>query len=388
MLDLSENVAGPYCTRLMAGWGAEVIRVEQPGSGDPARTVGPFPDSAPHPEKSALFLYLNTGKKSITLNLRSQTGRGLLLRLVTEADVLVESFQPPTLAALGLHYEALAQVNPRLVVTSISAFGQSGPYCGYKAHSIVSYAMGGQMWVCGQPEREPLNSGLFLPEYFGGLYGFVGTMLALQARERTGTGQQVDSSIMESLAASHQFTLTWPAYSGTLLVRPGWPGAYAPLSFYACKDGYVNLRLQGADISFLGFLFGMPGLADDPRFQTPEARAGNIRELEGIAAEKLAGMSKKDVFRTAGEWRALCGYVAAPEDLLSDPQCAARGFWAGIDHPAAGQQVYPGAPVKMTDTAWRNDRAPLLGEHNQEIYCGRLGYSRDELVRLRANGII
>jgi len=388
VLDLSEGISGPYCTRLLAGWGAEVIKVERPGHGDCARSAGPFPDAGPHQEKSALFLYLNTGKKSITLNLGTTTGRHLLVELAKDADVLVENFKPGIMHDRGLGYAALEEINPRLVMTSITAFGQDGPYRDYKSSGIVGYAMGGQMWVCGQPDRAPLNSAIAIPEYFGGLYGYASTMLALRYADDTGRGQQVDVSILECLAASHQFTLTWPAYSNSLLVRPGWPGFRAPLSFYACKDGYVNLRLQGIEMPFLAFLLDMPQLADDPRFQTLEARSENIKVLEEIVAGKLANMSKKDVFRTAGEWRALCGYVATPEDLLSDPQYLAREFWTEIEHPAVGKLPYPGAPVKMTETEWWNGRAPLLGEHNEEIYCGRLGYSKDGLVRLRAYGII
>lgn len=388
VLDLSNGISGAYCTRLLAGWGAEVIKVETPGQGDCSRSAEPFPETGPHPEKSALFLYLNTGKKSITLNLHSATGIGIVKRLARDADVLVENFRPGVMHDLGIEYAALEELNPRLVMTSVTPFGQTGPYRDYAASGIVCYAMGGQMWVCGQPDRAPLNSAIAIPEYFGGLYAFVGTTLALQHVQDIGEGQQVDVSIVESLAASHQFTLTWPAYSDALLVRPGWPGFRAPLSFYACKDGYVNLRLQGIEMPFLAFLLRMPELAGDPRFLELETRAQNIKALEEIVAGKLAGMSKKDVFRTAGEWRALCGYVATPDDLLTDPQYLAREFWTEIEHPAASRLTYPGAPVKMTETPWRNERAPLLGEHNREIYCGRLGYSLDELVRLRASGII
>ena len=388
VLDLSHDISGPYCARLLAGWGADVIKVERPGHGDSARNAGPFPDAGPHPETSALFLYLNTGKKSITLNLHSVTGTRMLKELVKDADVLVENDKPGVMCGLGLDYATLAKINPRLVMTSITAFGQNGTYRDYTGDGIICYAMGGQMWVCGQPDRAPLNSAIAIPEYFGGLYGYVGTMLALQYTHQTGKGQHVDVSILECLAASHQFTLTWPAYSDSLLVRPGWPGFRAPASFYTCNDGYVNLRLQGVEMPFLAYLLDMPELADDPRFQTLEERTQNIKALEEIVGGKLAGMSKKDVFRTAGEWRALCGYVATPEDLLTDPQYQAREFWADIDHPVAGKQTYPGAPVKMTETEWRNRRAPLLGEHNLEIYCGRLGYTKDDLVRLRASGII
>lgn len=388
VLDLSQGIAGPYCTRLFAGWGADVAKVEDPTHGDASRRAGPFPQDVPHPEKSALFLYLNTGKRSITLNLRCATGSGILKRLVATADVLVENSPPGALAALGLDYAVLSEVNPRLVMVSVTPFGQTGPYRDYRAESIVSYAMGGQMWVCGQRDREPLNSPVPVAEYIAGLYAFNGAMFALQARRQNGAGQHVDVSIMECLAGSHQFTLTWPEYSGTLLVRPGWPGAYAPLSFYACKDGYVNLRLQGVDMSLLAFMFEMPELAEDPRFHTPEARTAHIKELESIVAGKLAGMSKKDVFRTAGDWRALCGYVATPADLLSDPQYQARHYWADIDHPVAGRLMYPGAPVKMTGSGWRSARAPLLGEHNREVYCGQLGYTPEDLVKMRGLGVV
>ena len=388
VLDLSQCISGPYCTRLLAGWGAEVIKVEKPGEGDGARSVGPFPQDEPHPERSALFLYLNTNKKSITLDHESTTGAAIIKRLVKDVDVLIENIAPGVMGNLGLDYASLQELNPALVMTSISSFGQTGPYRDYKATSVVNYAMGGQMYVCGQPDREPLNTAVSLGEYIGGLYGFVGTMMALYHRMNSGVGQYVDVSIMECMAGSHQFTLTWPAYSGVLLERPGWPGSRAPLSFYACKDGYVNLRVQGIDPSLLAHMFDMPELADDPRFQTLEARTENIEALRAIMTEKLAKLNKKDIFRIAGEWRALCGYVATPEDLLSDPQYLSRGFWATIDHPCVGKLPYPGAPVRMTETGWQTERAPLLGEHNEEIYCQRLGFSKRDLVQLRTAGVI
>jgi crotonobetainyl-CoA:carnitine CoA-transferase CaiB-like acyl-CoA transferase len=388
VLDLSENIAGPYCTRLLASWGAEVIKVEKPGEGDRARRAGPFLRDKPHPETSGLFLYLNTNKKSATLELNKATGTSILKRLVKDTDILVEGFRPGVMAGVGLDYDTLEGINPGLVMTSITAFGQDGPYRDYRASSMVEYAMGGQMWVCGQRDREPLNSAVPVGEYIAGLYAFIGTMLAVQHRQATGQGQHVDVSILECLAASHQFTLTWPEYSGALLERPGWPGSRAPLSFYACKDGYVNLRLQGIEMSLLAYLFDMPELTEDTRFHDLPTRALHIKELEAIVAEKLANLSKKDVFRTAGEWRALCGFVATPEDLLTDPHYQSRSYFTKVEHPITGEQTYPGAPVKMTESPWVMKRAPLLGEHNREVYCDRLGYTVEDLVRLRSTGII
>ncbi len=388
VLDLSNCISGPYCTRLLAGWGAEVVKIERPGHGDVARNAGPFPEGQPHLEASAPFLYLNTSKKSVTLNLNSVTGAGLLKQLVEKTDVLVENYETGEMAKLGLDYKILEKINPRLVMTSISAFGQTGPYRNYKASSMVSYAIGGQMYVCGQADREPLNAGASISEYLGGLYGFIGTMMALQYRKQTGEGQLVDISIMECLAASHQFTLTWPEYSGAILERPGWPGSHAPKTFYRCKDGFITLRLQGIELGLLAQLFAMPELLEDPRFTTLDARSKHFKELEAIVSEKIARLNKKDVFRTAGEWRALCGYVATPQDLLNDPQYKSRNFWVELGHPYAGKQTYPGAPVQMTATGWTNERAPLLGEHNEEIYCRRLGYTKEKLVKLKKSGVI
>jgi len=388
VVEISRGIAGGYCGRLCSGWGAEVIKVEPPGAGDNIRRAGPFREDIPDPETSALHLYLDTGKKSVTLDFTAASGADLLRQLLRDTDVLVDSATPGLMAKLGLGYESLAELNPRLVMTAITWFGQNGPYAGYAADDLVAYAMGGQMYVNGQPEREPLNAGFAAGEYIGGLYGYIGTMLALQRREQSGRGQMVDVSIFECLAGSHQFTLTWPAYSGVMLERPGWPGSRAPLSLYRCADGYVNLRLQNIEMSFLAQLLSMPELAEDPRFSTYAARIKNIRELEALVIAGIAGLKKQAVFRMAGEWRQLCGYVATPADLLTDPQYQFREFWEKVPHPAAGELLYPGAPVKMTDTEWKAERAPLMGEHNIEIFGGRLGYASEDLVRLRELGVI
>ena len=388
VLDLSNHISGSYTTRLMAGWGAEVIKVEKPGSGDTARQIAPFANNIPDHETSSLFLYLNANKKSITLNLESQTGIGVLKELLKDTDILIENFHPGRMSELGLEYKSLEAIHPRLIMTSISWFGQDGPYSGYRADSMIAYAMGGQMYVCGQPGREPLNARASIGEYIGGLYGFIGAMIALQYREKTSQGQHVDISIFECLAGSHQFTLTWPEYSGIELERPGWPGSRAPLSFYKCADGFINLRLQAIEMGFLSQLFNMPELADDPRFNSYAMRVENIKELEALVTEKIALLKKQEVFRMAGEWRQLCGYVATPGDLLKDPQYQSRDFWLQMDHPIAGKLQYSGSPVKMTNEVWVSGKAPLLGEHNSEIYGDRLGYSKEDIIRLRELNII
>jgi len=383
VLDLSHYVSGPYCTRLLAGWGAEVIKVEKPGEGDGARRVGPFPGDEPHPENSALFLYLNTGKKSITLNLKTTTGVKIFKELARDSDVLVENFEPRVMPSLGLDYETLQKINPKLVMTSITSFGQTGPYRDYKAYSIISYAMGGLMYISGQPDREPLQNSSSLPEYGGGMYGFVGTMMALRSRKNTGRGQHVDISIMECVAGNHQFTLTWPAYSGVLLERPGWNSPVFP-----CKDGYVIMGLIRVEPALLAQLTGIPEIAEDPRFQTEQGRADNESELQALVVRGFKNLGKREIFNTCASWGMICGIISTVDEVLADPQYRARDYWVELEHPYAGKLTYPGAPVRMTETQWKVQRAPLLGEHNQEVYCARLGYTKEDLVTLSETGVI
>ena len=388
VLDLSECISGPYCTRLLGGFGADVIKVEEPALGDRSRRIGPFPNDAPDSERSALFLYLNTNKKSITLDIHHDIGLRVFRDLVRDTDVLVEDSMPGTMAKLGSGYDDLQEINPGLVMTSITGFGQTGPYSRYKATSIVSYAMGGQMFVCGQPDKEPLHSRSSQAEYNTGLHAFVGTMTALHERRRSGRGQHVDISTLECMVASHQFTLTWPAYSGAQLERPGWPGSVLPMTVYACEDGYVILRIMGIELAFLAELFEMPELLEDPRFEDLDARRRNLPALDAIVRENLAHLSKRAVFIACGEWGELGGFVATEGDLLEDPHYKERGFWAEVSHPKAGKHTYPGAPVIMTKSRWQMAPAPLLGEHNREIYCDRLNYAMEDLLKWQDAGII
>ena len=390
VLDLSEYVSGAYCGKMLGAFGAEVIKIEKPGEGDGARKMGPFFEDRPHLERSAPFLYLNTNKKSITLNLRTQTGLKIIKELVKTADVLVENFEPRVMPALGLDYETLERINPRLVMTSISSFGQSGPYRDYKAASIIDYALSGHLYINGEPDREPLQGPGPQPEYQGGLHGFLGTMMALYSREETGLGQWVDASIVECMAGFHQFTVTRYTYGGEIKQRSG--NRYEsdhPIAIYACKDGHVALSASSrAQQELLFSLIGMPELIEDPRFQTAQDRIANADVLDALILPWFKERTKNELFHTCSEWRVPCAPVSGPEELLNDPHYKARGFWVEVDHPETGKLTYPGAPFKMSETPWRAGRAPLLGEHNEEIYCGHLHYTREVLVRLRGMGVI
>ena len=390
VLDLSQHISGPYCTKMLAAFGAEVIKVEKPGEGDVARRLGPFPADKPHPERSGLFLYLNTAKQSITLNIESATGRKLLKELVKTTDVLVENSEPRVMAGLGLDYGSLAKVNPRLVVTSITSFGQSGPYRDYKASSIVEYALSGHVYITGEPDREPLQGPGPQPDYQGGLHGFWGTLLALYSREETGRGQHVDVSTLETMAGFHQYTVSYYSYSGEIKRRTGNRYAGWPMvSIYSCQDGYVSLSAPTPlQREFLYVLIGKPELLADPRFQTRETLADNADAFDSLVAPWFRERTKEEIFHACAEMRIPCSPVTSPGELLNDRHYQSRRFWVEIDHPEAGKLTYPGAPFKMSETPWQTGRAPLLGEHNVEIYCDRLGYTRDDLVAMRDAGAI
>ena len=390
VLDLSDGISGSYCGKMLAGFGAEVIKLEKPGAGDSTRRLGPFPDDIPHPEKSGAFLYHNSGKKSVTLNIETAAGRDLLRQLVAETDVLVENFQPSVLPKLGLGYTALSAINPRLVMTSITGFGQTGPYRDFKMESIAGYALGGHQYINGEPDREPLQGAGPQPEYLGGIHGFFGTVTGLFSREDTGRGHHVDVSIMECLAGFHQFTIIRYTYGGEIKSRTGNRYEAGPtITIYPCKDGHIALSASSPMQQELLFaLVGMPDLAEDfagvtaHRDDTALAEAFDER-LKPWFQER----TKEEIFHTCSEWRIPCAPVTHPGELLDDPHFRERGFWRSIDHPVAGRLPYPGAPFRLTETPWQPGRAPLLGEHNREIY-GRLGYDGEDLVRLRQGGVI
>ena len=310
VLDLSEGVAGAFCAKLLAGFGADVIKIERPAGGDPLRRHGPFPDDLPHAEKGALHLYVNAGKRSITLDMGRRSGALIFRRLVEGAEVVVESFPPGHLTELGLGYESLASIKPRLVMTSVTPFGQDGPYSGYRATNLTAFAAGGQMAVGGEPDPEPLKNRGHRAEYQAGLHAFAATAVAAFSADATEVGQHIDIAAMECMAT---------------MLEPH-------VSSWACR--------------------------------------------------------KRDAGRRQGSVESTPAIVRTVQDLLEAPQLRTRGFFDEIDHPSAGRQTYPGPPFQPEAMPWQAARAPLLGEHNEEIYCNELGLRHEELVILRASGVI
>ncbi|MGQ4809593.1 Succinyl-CoA:(R)-benzylsuccinate CoA-transferase subunit BbsE [Candidatus Entotheonellaceae bacterium PAL068K] len=384
VLEISEDVAGPFCTKLLAGLGAEVIKIEKPGVGDVSRAAGPFATEELHPEQSASFLYLNTGKKSITLDITSQTGAAILERLTQDGDILVESFPPGALDQLGLGYAGLKRRNPGLIYTSITPFGQTGPYCDYKGSELVAQATGALMYTIGLPNQEPLKIGGNTALCTTGISAFSATMLALYVRDAEGYGQHVDVAAMETVAVTqihasiqHQFGRQ-PRRRESTLVR--------------AQDGWVHPGLERgirADTwPRVCELIERPELVNDPRFASPEARREHQQELHEIIGVWTASHPKEEIYHTLQELHTVAGYVATVADLLTSEQLSARRFFQPLDHPHTETLQYPGAAFTLQGTSWRHARAPLLGEHNAEIYGARLGYTTQDLVQLRGLGII
>jgi crotonobetainyl-CoA:carnitine CoA-transferase CaiB-like acyl-CoA transferase len=392
VLDLTHHLAGPYCTKLLADYGADVIKIEKPEDGDVARSIGPFFKDEPHPEKSGLFLYLNTNKRSITLNLKAETGKKIFKELVSQVDILVESFSPRVMPSLGLDYKTLEKINPGLVMISISNFGQTGPYRDFKASDIIEYGMGGEMCSTGWPERYPLKLGGTVVLFSASLVAAATTMGAFYGSRYNGIGQHVDVSIMETQMGSvdrRAPSLIAYQYCQDINLRspPAGYGLELVPPFNPCADGYFNCTVGIVFWDRLVKMLGDPKF-EDPRFNPPWTDPGLKEEFDEMWIPWCMERNKGEIAKVMQDAEIVCTPINDAGDILADPQLSERKYFVEIDHPATGKLKYPGAPFKMSETPWQAMRpAPLLGEHNEEVYS-RLGYSREDLISLREAGVI
>ena len=391
ILDLTRGIAGPYCTKLFASFGAEVIKVERPDKGDISREMGPFPNDEPHLEKSGTFFYLNTNKKSITLNLRNKKGIEVCKKLLGEMDVLVESYAPGGLAKLGLSKKVLKEINPRLIVTSVSAFGRTGPYRNYRANNLTSSALGGAMYVMRPgtgPRKRPAIQGGFQAEYSTGLLSYIATVAALIGRTDNGSGASIDMGAMECVATTLMGHVAEYSYLGfSRRTNPfaihGYPIGYS----VPCRDGWISLTPGIGGAPNIPFLIGKPELQDDPLFTKTQTRMAEPEKFDALILPWLLNHDKRDIASEAQELRLAFTPVLSPGELFEDPQLKDRRFFVTTGHPALGDTTCPGSPAKLSKTPWQSERAPLLGEHNREIY-GKYGYTQKEIKRWRQAGII
>ena len=397
VLELADFIAGPYCGKLLADLGAEVVKLEKPNTGDEARRHGPFPKDIPDPETSGLFLYLNANKLGATLNVEAATGLKIIKELIRDTDIFVEGNPPKVAEQLGLTYPVLREINPRLIMVSITPYGQTGPYKDYKGYALNCSAVGGQSVCAGEPGREPLTPPLSLGHYQSGAAGAAAAMGAILCRESSAKGQHIDISEAQVWATLH----TGNQESSFIMhgmKRMRWghrtPGVY-PYTILPCKDGFMSMiAIQG--YQWKRFLELMGGgevpewYSKDPRFQDRrEISLKHADEMDALLAPWLTSHTKKELYQMCLEKRIPFSPVKNIGEVVEDEHLKVREYFVEIDHPVAGKFKYPGAPGKMSETPWAIERpAPLLGQHNEEIYCHRLGYSTEELTELHRGGII
>lgn len=385
-------VSAAYATKLMADLGADVIKVELPGHGDPARTRGPFPGGTPHPERSGLFLYLNTNKRGVTLDLRQPDGQALLRRLAADADLLVHNFPPGQMAAHGIDVDGMRARNPRLIVTSITPFGMAGPHRDYEATDLTLWNAGGVAYLNGggpgADDLPPLKAFGQQAEFQGGLNAALASLAAIFARWQTGEGQHVSVSIQECVAAILELTFEFYPYMGLTASRLG-QKPIQPVDFLECRDGWIFVCcIEDHQWDKLVELMGTPEWASIELFENRLTRAANWDALKLFLQEWAQTQSVMDLYRAGQARRIPLAPVSTMADLLASDHLKSRGFFAVIDHPVAGSLQYPGAPYGFAVTPWAIRRpAPLLGQDNHEVYAA-LGLDTEAVRRLTNRGIV
>jgi CoA:oxalate CoA-transferase len=393
VIEFSDFVCGPYCGKLLADMGADVIKIEKPGLGDKARSWGPFPQDIPHPEKSGLFLFLNTNKSGVTLNLETAAGIKIFKELLQKADVLIENMPAAEMSRLGLSFRSLHKSNPGLVMTSITPFGQTGPLKKYKGNDLIashsgSEAFGNPDEGVKDPENDaPLKGANHSADFMTGLTASVLTLSAVIARLSGGEGQHIDLSQQEAVASIGRQQLAYYAVQGLTPSRE-WGRKKFGGFLYSCKDGYVVIWI-GPHYPRVMEMMGNPDWSTEEMFANPLMRNDYIVELNQLITIWTLEHTAAEINDLALAHGVPCSLVRSVKDLVEDEQLAFRQFWQEVDHPEAGKLQYPGAPFRLSATPGKIEKAaPLLGEHNEDIYCRMLGYSRQDLVRLRQAGVI
>jgi crotonobetainyl-CoA:carnitine CoA-transferase CaiB-like acyl-CoA transferase len=393
IVELGELVSAPYASKLMADMGAEVIKIERPRIGDSSRRRGPFPRDEAHPEKSGLFLYLNTNKLGVTLDVATPEGFELFERLIAGADILIHNVVPPEMDRVGLTYERLARVNPRLIMTSITPWGIDGPYRNWRAEDLTVWAAGGVCVLNGggpeHPELPPLKTFGHQSGYQGGVHGAVATMGALMARLRDGEGQHVEVSLQETIASMLEMTFEYWPYMKTVANRLG-AKPIAPVETMEAKDGYIYICcIEDHQWDRLVEVMGSPEWAKEDIFADRFKRAASWDALKVFLGEYVSQQTVLGLYKAAQAKRVPLAPVSTMGDLLNSEHLKARGFFVEIAQPVAGTHKYPGAPLKYEKTPWEIRRpAPTLGQHNEEVFGGRLGLEKARLNQLINKGVI
>jgi len=392
VVEFAQKVSGPMCGKMFADMGAEVIKIEPVGAGDEMRAHPPFPGDIPHPEKSGSFLYLNTSKKSITLDPATPAGAEVFRKLIAGADILIENHPPGHLDRIGLGYEALTALNPWLILTSITPFGQTGPYRDWKGTDLIEFAMSltgyNTPTMIDDPEREnPLRAPGHQAEMMGATAAAAATMFAIFHRDATGVGQWIDAPCWQAVASTSKIEMAALTYAGMAFSRMRGNVATG-LEPLPCKDGYVY-TLWAADTHYtaLKTLLHNPPEFESEVFDLLAGRQANDDVLRPMIRHELLKYDTEYLVSEGQRLGLTIGPVFTVAQAANHPHLRARNAFMEIDHPIAGRFEYPRSLVQMTATPPTSTRAPMLGEHNAEI-LGRLGYSLDEQQSMRATGVI
>lgn len=418
VLDLTGEI-GLYCTKLLADLGADVILIEPPG-GHPARRIGPFYHDAPDPERSLFFFNFNTSKRSITLDIEKEDGKVLLKRLVSTADVIVETFPPHYMEALGLGYEDLQRQKRDLIYCSITGFGLWGPHAHYKASDLITVAMSGMMYLAGYPEDPPNLPYGNQSYHCASIHAAAGVLTALYHRDRTGEGQMIEVSVQEANSMNQETAMMMWDMRRELRHRVGGSRRLPGIGTYPCKDGYVMAMVGtgGGGMAEKWPLMirwmadeGLAGDLDSPEwldfFTTINPREINqlffrndvaalepildkFKHVDEVLENFFRQFNKLHLYEEGQRRDLLIGPVNTPKDLAENPHILERRWFTDVEHPELGQALrYPGGPYRHSETPWRiRRRPPLIGEHNREIYQGELGLGTSDLETLAGSGVI
>jgi formyl-CoA transferase len=387
VLDLSQFEAGTSCTETLAWMGADVIKVEEPKHGDQGRVQDRNGVDSPY------FILLNANKRSITCNLKSEQGSALFRKLLESADVVIENFAPGVIERLGFGWDEIHKINPRAVFAQIKGFAQDGPYANFLSFDMIAQAVGGAMSITGDADGRPLRPGVTIGDTGTGLHCAIGILGALMQREVTGRGQRVQVAMQEAVINFSRIAFATQAMTNKPAPRTGNQSVLAtsaPSESYKCKgDGpndycfiYIS-RAPSEQWNRLLKVIGREDLRDDARFTTPRARWQNCAAVDALVGEWVAKHDKREVMQLLGEAAVPAGAVFDTEELQNDEHLRKRGMFVTVDHPARGPFTMPGFPVRMSETAVPVTSAPLLGQHNQEVYAELLGYTPEQLAALR-----
>ncbi|MDA1062030.1 MAG: CoA transferase [Chloroflexi bacterium] len=393
VLDLTQAIAGPYATKLLADHGADVLKIEHPHRGDVSRRMGPFPGDEPHRDRSGMFLELNTSKRSVTLNLKTASGRQILGRLAEQADIVIESFRPGVIERLGLGSARLEELNPRAALVSISSFGAEGPYRDFEVDDMLAYAMGGVLSITAEWGREPLKIGLYAPLFLTGGVIAAFTLGALRGSGTSGRGERVEMSLHDILATSMDrggTNLAAYEYSGSLFFerQESQRTTALPSGVYPCMDGYVHVICGPRWWDRFCRMIDRPDLIEDETLVPHLLDFEYAAAVDGLFYPWLLERTKQQIMERGQAEGLPVSAINTTEDVANDPHLRERGFFQRLEMPGAGTVDLPGFPFRMLGTPGEMRRAPMLGEHTLEVLTERLGYSKEDVVLLRQRDVV